>query len=187
MSDREPVDLTKNKPGATFRVDRRYAKYLDATSLELIRDSGRKLARHIRDAIYRQVYTWRPLSSGYAEWKAANDLDPRILIATGEYVRAIKARPTEGGVEVGLPNNVIHASNGVNLRLLGIWLEYGTYKPGTTEWQMHPRPHFRPEVRRWRNSDLPELQAKLKKRIMKSMADDVKESIRSALTVVRPR
>jgi hypothetical protein len=177
------VDLEVNKPGMEYRIDKRYSKYLDDATLRLIQKSGFDLAYSIRAAIKDQIYEWRPLSPDYARYKEINDLDERILIATEEYVNSIRAWKTPTGVEVGLPPEVDHSTNGVPLRLLARWLEYGT-KNYDGNWKMWPRPHWRPEILRWKNNVLPDLKKELKSRIMANMSMEMRKRVKKIMLTV---
>lgn len=174
----------ENPVGMEWRVDKRYAAYIDEEVLKMLFEAGKDLARSIRQAIRKQIYIWWPLSPAYAKWKEDNELDDRILIATGEYVKNIRAYRTPLGVHVGLPENKTHASNGVPLRLLGMWLEFGTHnKDGS--WKMRPRPHWRPEVRNFKNNKSEDLRRRVRVRIQANLSHEMSKRVRTHLTVLR--
>jgi hypothetical protein len=62
--------------------------WYDASSVE-----GRKMAEGFKEDLIKriktQAYPWKPLSPKYAKRKAKYKYDPRILIATGEYLKNI--------------------------------------------------------------------------------------------------
>lgn len=179
----EDVDLSVNRPGGEFRMDMRYIAHTTPEAIELIQEAGKAFARRVRYAIRNQIYAWPPLSPNYAAWKEANDLDPRMLIATHEYINSIKATMTDYGVEVGLDPSKTHAG-GIPMRLLGRWLEYGTMNLDGS-WRMPPRPHWRPEIRRWKNNTLPELRIQIKSMMMAHMQKDMRKRVATMLSVVR--
>ena len=87
-------------------------------------------AWRVREQIYTQSGNWKKLSSAYVDYKKKHKLDPRILIATGDYVKSIQARYQN--------KQWMIAPDAAHMKI-GLWLEYGTKK-------MPRRPHFRPVV-----------------------------------------
>lgn len=93
--------------------------------------------------IEHQRFHHAPLAPSTVEAKKKAGLDPRILIATHEYIDAIEVEPLPdgSGYRIGVGNKV-HSGSGVSMRDLARWLEFGTSK-------MPARPHWRPIVRIW--------------------------------------
>lgn len=111
------------------------------------KEEAQKLAADIRKVIYRQLYNWVPLATGTAKAKEALGLDPRILIATGAYVKNIKARPRVGrggcsAVWVVGNSDRLHPGDTFTYKELSRWLEFGTKRSGQVV--IPARPHFRP-------------------------------------------
>jgi hypothetical protein len=107
---------------------------------------ARDLASEVRFAVKHQVYEWIPLTEKYKRYKKRNNLDPRILIATGEYIRNISvAIHMDGTVEIGVKDKK-HTASGISLKLLARILEYGSQKA-----KIPPRPHWRPTISKFRS------------------------------------
>jgi hypothetical protein len=119
----------------------------DKSSMELGglgRDLAEEFADDLRAILERQLLAWAPLSKQYKTYKRRMGLDPRILIATGRYVHAIKPiQQPNGSWVVGVPEEPLRAGGKYTLRDLARWLEYGTRN-------MPARPHWRPAKNIWR-------------------------------------
>jgi len=140
----------KLKMGVSFRGDTHKMKRYVA---KVAREAGMKAAREfllelggsflfrLQEAILRQDLDLAALSKPYVEFKKRADLDPRTLIATGEYVESIEIQERMRGenymVVVTVPDRE-HETSGVNLQLLARVLEYGSVKNN-----IPPRPHWR--------------------------------------------
>jgi hypothetical protein len=112
---------------------------------------AKEAVRDLRDIILKQKYNWQPLSSEYEDYKENHELDPRTLIATGEYVQNIVAWKDEYGFwHVGPRPNHIHEPSGLPLVVLARIHEYGTST-------VPARPMYRPYYARL-VKDLPILQ-----------------------------
>lgn len=88
--------------------------------------------------IKRQIYPWPKLAPETVKEKARKNQDPRILIAEGDYIDAIKVLPMGPllwavGIEKGAKNR-----DGRSLVMIGLSHEYGM---GGNP----PRPHWRRE------------------------------------------
>lgn len=121
---------------------------------EVIKDEGDYLAARIQLNILQQLLPMPELSPRYARWKATrtpDPLDPRKLIATGEYVSSIAARKKAGGdiVDVNVPDET-HQASGMNMRKLAQIHEYGQKSFKETGKGIPPRPHWRPTIRWWK-------------------------------------
>jgi hypothetical protein len=130
---------------------------------EEMKSLAHEFAETVRQNIYNQTYRLKPLSRAYLRWKRNTGLDERILIATGTYVKSIKAIPrlktkkTEryvatrpGGPRVlttiretriatwsvGVPDG-IHKPSGLPFTTLARIHEFGTRT-------IPARPHWRP-------------------------------------------
>lgn len=103
----------------------------------------------VRDIILNQFGEWPPLNPEYLARKKKLGYDERILIATGQYVKALTVikvmeEPKEGTkgskgiyrVGVGVRENATRRAR-VAMGQLMKWLEYGTTR-------MPPRAHWRP-------------------------------------------
>jgi hypothetical protein len=100
------------------------------------------ISQELKTRIRKQSFAHRPLSRRYVEYKKKAKLDPRILIASGNYVNAISARKRKlrGDLvwTVGVPDT-IHGPSGMSYTQLARILEFGSAKRG-----IPPRPHWRP-------------------------------------------
>ncbi len=115
------------------------AKTLEFEGNEITKTLASVVSAAIVSNIRRQVYAHDALSDTWSTFKQFNDLDPRILIATGIYISKIGARQNEkGDWSAGLPNE-LHEEHNVNLQDLWSWLEFGTDN-------MVARPHFTIEM-----------------------------------------
>jgi hypothetical protein len=92
--------------------------------------------------ITSQLFGHRPLSRDYYLFKLKNSLDPRILIATGDYLDGImfeRVDDTSGVVfRCGMARRM-HATSELPLATLQRFLEDGTDR-------MPARPHWRPQA-----------------------------------------
>ena len=106
----------------------------------------------IKEVIEGQKYNWVPLKDAYKKQKIKQQLDPRILIRTGEYVESIYIEKTEVKPDEDSPEGLIlsfsirlpdkeHEESGINLQLLARIMEYGSFKRN-----IPPRPHWRPVI-----------------------------------------
>ncbi len=134
--------MTSTFAEKTFVGDWRAIEIWTADIEKALADEGDKITKSLAEVVSEaisnnieiQSYGHEPLSLAWSNYKLDNSLDPRILIATGEYVKNIQARKNEkGDWSAGLPNE-LHES-GVNFQDLWSWLEFGTDK-------MVARPHF---------------------------------------------
>jgi hypothetical protein len=142
---------------------------------------GREAAGRVKDTIERQLYQWKPLSPRYAAHKRKMNLDPRILIATGDYIAGIGIRKLANGqIEVGVKKR-IHKPSGLPLRILAKIHEFGTRKykvklpQGGVAWVRIPaRPHWRPVIAQVR-AEIGQTQAEIRKVVANRIARWVKK------------
>lgn len=97
---------------------------VEMSATETIKEIARDIVKTVKEAIINQTYNWKPLSEKYAAYKERELLDPRIYIATGEFLDSIKWGVTHNKVWVGLPDK-IHQGSGLPLRVLGRIHEFG--------------------------------------------------------------
>ena len=103
-----------------------------------------EFADDLKAMIERQIITWVPLNKKYARRKRLLGQDPRILMATGRYVRAIHAeKQADGSWQVAVPNTPLKVGSKHTLQDLAKWLEFGTKT-------MPARPHWRPITSLWK-------------------------------------
>jgi len=110
--------------------------------------------------IERQEFHHIPLKPGYREAKIKAGLDPRILIATGDYISGIQVEDTLRGTAVGLSNTAMHNS-GLTFSRIGKVHEYGVN-------HIPARPHWRPTVEIFRRRRY-EFERRIKKLIKSLM------------------
>lgn len=102
----------------------------------------------LRDKIERQVLNHVPLNPGYAAMKREQGLDPRILIATHQYLDSFVAERNDeaaaGTIEFrcGVARG-IHQPSGLTYAQLARKHEFG-------DGQVPPRPHWRPQAAEFR-------------------------------------
>lgn len=137
---------SKNEIRASFQAAQEFLAEVQEEIYKEARDKIRALAQEfletLKQHIEDQLLTWQPLNEAYKQKKIREKLDPRILIATGEYVSSIFIEETlKQGIliiSIMLPNKK-HAKTGINLRFLSRVLEYGSISRNIPE-----RPHWRP-------------------------------------------
>lgn len=101
-------------------------------------DQSKKSRKRLVSNIERQVYNWPPLSPKWQLEKERRGFDPRIMIARGEYLDAIKVqRMGKNMWAIGISANAKN-SEGKSLAYIGLVHEYGI---GSNP----PRPHWRRE------------------------------------------
>jgi len=114
-----------------------------------------RVAELAKEVLEKQVYRsqWEDLSETYSDWKERQNLDPRTLISTGEYLDSIKARvrhyPTR--YFVGPDPEATHKDSGLPFKKLMRMHEYGFEDPARGV-RIPARPFWRPfaeEVRIW--------------------------------------
>lgn len=144
-----------------------------------------RIAGQVRDKIIRQTEPgWPPLSPAYARHKANHGLDPRMLIATGAYVKSIVVRrhgmnafsvaPSEDPLvdSEGRPT-------GYTLTDLGAWLEFGTVNPDGSQ-KMPPRPHWRPVL-----DNFSEDQTAVEQEIRDKIGEDIVDGLQGRRSAAR--
>ena len=92
--------------------------------------SAKKLVLMVREAIETQSLRLARLSDSWKTYKRRNNLDPRKLIASKDYLNSIRVGVGERGYVVGTD------------KLYGLVHEYGFGN-------IPARPHWRPTIRRW--------------------------------------
>ena len=119
------------------------------TVQDILYEEGDLFAKKLQLNILQQVLGHQALSPAYKRWKAKNQLDPRILIATGAYVSAIKpTKKADGSVEINVPDET-HPEAKISYRLLGAVHEYGQLRWQETGKGIPARPHWRPTIQWW--------------------------------------
>jgi len=114
--------------GAHVRVQK-FIKGFPEASTGAARVLGEAFLKTLKSSIETQSLGLAPLSESWTRTKAARGLDPRILMATKEYISSMVLTP------VGQGKFAVEA-DGERFKLL----EYGTRS-------MPARPHFRPAVK----------------------------------------
>jgi hypothetical protein len=146
--------------------------------------AARALAREVRMRIRAQVYNWPDLSEKYLQWKEEQGLDTRMLIAYGYYINSINAWETPTGVQVGIGGiageEPFHKRSGLSLRLIGRWLEYGTFNEDNSV-RMPARPHWRPTILDWKNNKFPSEKAKIKELMVAKAKRDLRDRLRKQI------
>ena len=141
--------------------EKSYVEVAEKTAKQAATD----MAHELRSRIENQRFRHQPLTPGYLQYKLMNHLDPRILIATGDYVNSIIPHRIRRGVwGVGVENRN-HIDSDIPLRVLARWLEFGTSKSPA-------RPHWRPMIAIWKASS-----ARVAKRLRENLDKDLKHRI----------
>lgn len=108
-----------------------------ARRAKVIEEFSEEVRLKLVETIEKQGFKHQGLTKDWAAKKRRMGLDPRILIADGEYVGSIFSGQTSTGFFVSTPDSMA--------KLAG-WLEFGTRR-------MTARPHWRPVMawagRRW--------------------------------------
>lgn len=136
-------------------VDRAAATVGQRHGMEIMKGFVKDIRAHIE----HQIFHHAPLTAAYADWKRKQNLDPRILIATGDYLDAIEAVPLDAGAGVGMRAGRSRAhdgSPGPEYDDLADWLENGTkgrrlsaLRVSNERGGLPPRPHWQPMIERW--------------------------------------
>lgn len=117
---REGIELVERFSAGS----RNYGRKTDS----VIKKLAEEVANEVRTGVENQSFQLVALTPKYAARKARERLDPRILIATKEYIRKIKAVKIKTGA-YGIEGNLELARR----------LEYGTKT-------MKARPHWEPSI-----------------------------------------
>lgn len=168
----------RRKPrNATFKIKkqevnyRRFGNVFKKSVLQVMANEVDEVSQayvdQLKALILGQKYSWRPLTPRYAEYKRRAKLDPRILIATGEYVNsiAIQRRTRDRGklrVYVGVPYNRKHSS-GLPFKVLARVHEFGSRKA-----HVPARPHWRP-AKAWLMKEIPRIRERIARQAKKDL------------------
>jgi hypothetical protein len=163
---------------------------LSSIDIDVVVDSMVAMADHlvakVKSKIESQPFWWEPLNPKYKKWKENQDLDERMLIATGEYLAAIgiqrvRYNKTSAQVSVGVPNT-LHPKWEINFNTLGRYMESGTTKG------VPARPHWGPAYKAWKKESKPYL-----RKLMDAIQADINKSLNKAqvsergATIVKPQ
>jgi hypothetical protein len=141
------VRVNKNEPIKV--ISKEWQSKGQDTVQDILYEEGDLFAKKLQLNILQQVLGHAALTPAYQRWKAKNQLDPRILIATGAYVSAIKAKKLpDGSVEINVPDET-HPTAKISYRLLGAVHEFGQIKWQNTGRGIPARPHWRPTIQWW--------------------------------------
>lgn len=123
---------------------------LKRNARDVFEEQGQQIAdeflEELRSRILRQTFGHTPLNTSYLISKIKHNLDPRILMATGEYLNSF----TTERVEDTSGNDVVYRcgvsagthSSGISYQLLARVHEYGSPRR-----RIPARPHWRPTGR----------------------------------------
>lgn len=128
--------------GATFR------SVVPVMFREYGEEKANQFLDEIKFKIAAQLFNHTKLADGTYDYKLKHGLDPRILIATSEYLNSFMVEEltheTEGiTFRVGVARTT-HGDSGLPMKLLQRFLEFGTIRNGKVA--MPPRPHWRPQI-----------------------------------------
>jgi hypothetical protein len=163
-------------PGWTFTLDKVDQKYWIQVR-PVFNRIGESLVLKLRKTLRLQLYDWAELSPRYAQYKAEQGLDKRILIATGAYMWSIRHQMLWNGVRVDLPDT-LHSKSRLTYRQLGQYLEYGTYD-AQGYLKMPPRPHWRPVIRDFKNNELVGYKQEIKNILIKELKKDLRKVLQT--------
>lgn len=119
-----------------------FRKEVELNATKLTKESAKQIVEDARDAVENQSIDWVSLKPEYLERKEKEGLDPRILIATREYLMTFGWGVTHGKVWCGIPSDVIHEGSGLPAHILGRIHEFGTAT-------IPPRPLWRTVLSNW--------------------------------------
>lgn len=154
---------------------------------EVIKEEGDALAAKLQLNLLQQSLPMKDLTESYARWKERKALDPRILIATGEYVNSIAARRKAGGdiVDVSVPDET-HEPSGLSLKELGRIHEYGSKRYEIDGKGIPPRPHWRPTIRWWKKKRMAATEAEIDRYVAERVFKKLSEQIGTQRHIVKP-
>lgn len=148
--------------------------FVMVTTKNEINNLAREIVREIKRIIRSQSLTWKPLSPSYVRRKRRLGWDSRILIATQQYINAIRAWVDESQedkdrrrVFIGVTGThtvtINRRAYTVSMVDLANWLEFGTTR-------MAARPHWRPVMSKFRT------EANQRKKQLRNKLNDVLDS-----------
>lgn len=154
---------------------------LRGSALEL-RRWAEEFAQALKSVIRKQLFDWKPLSPEYAKYKERKGLDPRILVATGDYVDAIgvhrEETRTKGVIyRVGFAPGAIHEPSGLPYNRLAHIHEFGVFT-GTAE--IPARPHWRPTIARFKLR-IPRVKKGIVRRVLKEFERNSSRRVRRSV------
>lgn len=150
---------------------------------DYLEEIAQDMADDVVKYIEKQPHYWPVLKERYREWKLRNELDERMLIATGDYIDSIGIQQIKRGkgvqIRVGVPNKTIEDTDLKYDQLARIH-EYGTET-------IPARPHWRPVFNKWRRRK-GVMSRKLLKDIEEEIIKEVKKMVKreTEATDVRP-
>ncbi len=116
-----------------------------------LRKAGQEYIDMLVQAVESQSEPWRSLSDSWEQYKAANNLDPRIWIATGQFLDALQNATVKragkdylAGLYVDRTHDTPHSGTELAMSQLAIYLEFGS-----ADGSRPPRPLFRPVAYQW--------------------------------------
>jgi hypothetical protein len=143
MVDRSKGRLTARKVGDWRKAERKMREMKDVypEAAAVIAAQAQASSMRIKRNIRAQKYNWPPLAESTVNRKRREGLDPRMLIATGQYLDAIQVIPMGTDmVAIGIPAEAKN-DEGKSLAMIGLAHEYGLGL------NLPPRPHWRREYR----------------------------------------
>lgn len=117
-------------------------RHVGPQAYTLLRAESLLAAEALKARIRNRYYDgqWEPLTEDWVQRKASQGLDPRMLIARGDYVNAIHVIPAGPRVvQIGIDKNAT-GFDGINLAGLGFIHEFGAGP-------VPARPHWRDAYR----------------------------------------
>jgi len=97
---------------------------VEIQAFKYVQEIAEAMTNEAKEILETQRYSWQPLSQGYWEWKDRNNLDTRILIATGFYQEHISGGVEGGKVWWGV-EDIVHEPSGLDLKFLARIHEFG--------------------------------------------------------------
>lgn len=131
--------------------------------------SAHLVGAEVKHRIESQLYHHEPLSPSYKRWKEKNHLDPRILIATGDYVNAIGVYAIRNkknrfmAFGIGVPPG-IHKPSGLTYDQLYRIHEFGVFSRN-----IPARPHWRPAWKDFLIKKLPIIRREHREQMLKML------------------
>lgn len=168
------------------------AKLMKGTGMdaarEVIKEEGDFLAAKLQLNILQQLLPMPELNSAYIQYKIRKELDPRKLVATGEYVNSIAARKKSGGdiIDVNVPD-VTHGPSGLSMKELARIHEYGQRKFKETGKGIPPRPHWRPTIRWWRKKRMQAAEQEIDKYVSERVFKRLSAQLGTTKTNINPK
>jgi hypothetical protein len=137
---------SRKPPKEQIKKFQQFVPVFHASAVEqgqvLAETMAKDIANEAKTVLRQQKYRWKDLTPRYTRYKQRKGLDPRKLIATGEYLRKIGWwQNSKGQFFAGVRPGARHEASGLPLWKLARIHEFGSRKM-----QIPARPLWRPVI-----------------------------------------